>query len=241
MHSFICGQNCNLKFTHRPINGYRCVTDFVTYRYTDNIKDIQPYTCVHQCIRRSNCSIANYNIKQNACHLSNNVCALVEVDDSYQLSILLNDVLPRPTECFEWQPPPISQRVLKVTKSQCFIHSGPCSVSRLKRGGRVLPGTYFHSAEKLYAADDGETTTIGDEEILTVRAGCLMTLVRFIAGDTIPVGAVVGGHLGDDNSKVYVVRRRSEFGYYDPVSAQGYTPRYGDSGVTDELDIVVLL
>ena len=131
--------------------------------------------------------------------------------------------------------------MLKVTKSECYIHSGPCSVSRLKTGGRVLPGTYFHSAEKFYAADNGATTTIGDEEILTVRAGCLVTLVRFIAGDTIPVGAVVGGHLGDDNSKIYVVRRRSEFGYYDPVSAQGYTPYYGDSGVTDELDILVLL
>ena len=89
MQNFICGQNCNLKFTHPPINGYRCVTDFVTYRYTDNIKEIQPYTCVHQCIRRPNCSIATYKIKENTCLLSNNVCTLVEVDDSYQLNILI--------------------------------------------------------------------------------------------------------------------------------------------------------
>ena len=229
----------NTKFTRPALLGYRCLTTSEVY---DNINGIQPYLCVHICIRRNNCSVVNYDIGKNTCHLNNDSCISLIADTSFQINYLSG--ISR-SECLQWLDSFEVDDFTPVAVRRCEVGHPTCYVGRLRMPPHVLPGKYYPVRNRVYSVINGDYVYGSDLEILAVRPGCQVTWMPFRAGDTIPVGAVEGGYLSNRNTSLFVVRGQGSPsdtvpGYYDPVEAHGYLEYYGVLQVTD-MDVLVLL
>ena len=237
--TYVYGLCPNTKFTRPALLGYRCLTDSEVY---DNITGVLPYTCVHRCVKRNNCSIVNYNIQENICHMNNDACILLIADVSFQVNYLTNTY---PSECLEWAAESDFDKITPVGVSNAGYHA--VYVSRLRWLSHVLPGKYIRSQHTVWAGLNGVGVSGTDFEILAVRPGCQVTWMPFHAGDTLPAGAVKGGYLSTVNSPVFVVRGLTSYpfvihvpGYFDPMADLGYLPLLNSQHVTD-MDILVLL
>ena len=240
LHISVCEKSCRHKFTRPVSSGYRCVTE--TEEYT-HITDIQPHICTYRCMQRQGCRIVNYNTRQNTCSLSKDGCILLKKDESFPVKVL--STIQR-SECLQWQPPPppVSGDTSAVLSNMCH-QSLECYVGRLKIDNAIVPGKYLHGGSVIYSVLYGTEISNGVQEILTVNQECQVAWMPFNASDTLPTGAVLGGHLEKGDQELYVVRARAgptliPLGFYDPVSAPGYLPYYGVQEVTD-MEILVLM
>ena len=210
-----------------------------------NIQELRTFDhtfVLTSCMRRRDCHIVNYNTKRNSCLLSKGVCLALQRDSSFQVNWL--GTTPH-RECLQWQPPPppVSGNTTAVTSHTCH-QTETCSVGRLRINTHVVPGKYFHGRDDLWSVLNGVEVGHGVKEILTVNHNGQVAWMPFRAGDTLPVGAVAGGHLGDNGSLLYVMRATAgslhPFGYYNPLTVLGYLPQHGVVEVTN-MDILVLL
>ena len=90
-----------------------------------------------------------------------------------------------------------------------------------------------------------EVANDGVKEILTVSHVCQVQWMPFHAGDTLPLGAVGGGHLENSGTTLSIVwawagPTLTPLGFYDPMVALGYLPYYVIEEVSD-IEIPVLL
>ena len=232
MYKYVCGLCPNTKFTRPARLGYRCLTSSEVY---DNITGVLPYTCVHRCIRRNNCSLVNYDVRKNICFLSNDCCIYLEENLSFQVNYLSST---QHSDCLEWVA---SSKFEEITPVR-FRNDG--YVGRLRLSPHVLPGKYLRSHDKVWSVMGGNEVNGADLEILAVRLGCHVIWMPFRAGDTLPVEAVQGGYLSIESAPLFVVRGlvngRNVSGYFDPLASLGYLALYGVNYVTD-MEILVLL
>ena len=240
MHISVDGQNCTRKITRPALYGYRCVTETEEY---SSISNNPPHICTHQCMQRHGCRIVNYNSRLNTCFLGMDGCVLLHEDESFQVNVFGTT---HPSECLQWQPPPapVSGDTSPVISNMCH-QSHKCSVGRLTIGNSMLPGKYLHGSGDIWSVLNGAEVKHGIQEILTVSHECQVVWMPFNASNTLPIGAVLGGHLENDDRELYVVRARAgptliPLGFYDPVTAQGYVPYYGVQEVTG-MEILVLM
>ena len=232
--------NCHHKITRPPLYGYRCVTETEEYI---SLTNIQQHLCTHQCMQRYDCRIINYNTRQRTCFLSQDGCVQLQRDGSFQVNVL--GTISR-SECLQWQsPPPSGSGDFSVVQSDMCHQSQVCSVGRLKVGNFILPGKYLHSSGVLFQVLNGAEVGNGVKEILTVHHECQVVWMPFTASNTLPVGAIAGGHL-DGGSALYSARARAgrtltPLGFYYPfVTALGYLPYNGVHEIT-VMEILVLL
>ena len=239
--AFICGDNCNSKITRPALTGFRCVT-----KVYHNFTGIQAHTCTYLCITRKECTIVNYNIQQNVCHLSNGPCIVLEADDAFQVKYL---GLVYRSDCFRWRTSSTFADSEMISSPNCHPTENICYLGRLVSSSNVLPGKYLHASGKVWTVFDGNEVNSVDgsstKEILDVRPGCQLTWMPFSTGDPIPVGAVEGGLLANNGAILYVMRGPAEtytgiFGYYDPKTPLGILPHKGTVTVT-EMELLVVL
>ena len=234
----ICGHTCQQKHTYPELNGYRCVTDSGVYT---NITSVPHHLCIYECMSRKDCSIVNYNIEQNTCHLSTDACGVLEADQTFQVNYL--GYVQR-SECLQWLSTTTSNNIGAVSNPSCHTHFTICDVGRMVASPNVLPGRYMRDINQVWSVLDGNAISSGTGEILTVRAGCQVTWMPFSAGDTVPEGGVKGGFLASSGAILYVMRAAADeyivFGYYDPVAIIGYIPYVGIKTAT-EMELLVLL
>ena len=236
-----CEKECLRKFTRPALYGYRCVTE--TEEIT-RIAGIPAHICNHQCIQRQECRIVNYNTRQNTCFLSKAGCLLLQQNDSFQVNIFGTK---HHSECLRWEPPPppVGGDTSSIISNMCH-QSQECSIGRLQTANAIVPGKYLHGSGDIWSIINGaEVANVGVKEILTVNNECQVLWMPFHAGDTLPLGAVRGGHLENSGTTLYVVRAGAgptliPLGFYDPVTALGYLAYYGVEEVTD-MEILVLL
>ena len=239
VYTYVCGLCPSTRFTRPALLGYRCLTDSEVY---DNITGVLPYTCVHRCVRRNNCSIVNYNIQENICHMNNDSCTLLIADPLFQVNYLSSTYR---SECLKWVAASDFEYITPVGVSSDGLPTA--YVSRLRWSSHVLPGKYIRSENKVWAGMNNVEVTGADFEILAVRPGCQVTWMPFRAGETLPVGAVKGGYLSKKIFPLFVIRGLTSYrfvilvpGYFDPGSDRGYLPLFRAQHVTD-MDILVLL
>ena len=80
-------------------------------------------------------------------------------------------------------------------------------------------------------------------EIVTKDETCAIPWMAYTAGQTLPAGAVIGGHLAD-GSHTYIAKmtigNSESFGYYNPNNKMGYYEFHG-THTTTSMDILVLI
>ena len=235
---YICGHICQEKLTRLELVGYRCVTDSDVYT---NITSIPQHICIYQCIARKDCSIANYNIKQHTCYLSNDACGVLAANQDFQVNYLGNV---QRSECLQWLPTGTFNSIQAVGSPSCHQRYPTCYVGRLVSAPNILPGKYFRERSMVRSVFDGIGATDGAMEILDVRRGCQVTWMPFSAGDAVPVGAVEGGFLASSGATLYVIRAPIEnyivIGYYDPTAITGYVYK-SDVYTVIDMELLVLL
>ena len=239
--TLIYGDNCKNKITRPALAGFRCTTEADT-----NITLIEAHRCTYLCITRKDCSIVNYNVRENVCILSNGPCIVLEADEEFQLNYLgLTDR----SECFRWLPSSAFDNSEMVSSLNCHPREAMCHVGRLVSSSNVLPGKYLRDVLKVWTVFNGVNVNSVDsesnQEILDVSAGCQVTWMPFRAGDAVPVVAVKGGFLASNGAILFVIKGSAEtytgiFGYYDPESAIGLLAHSGVVEVTD-MELLVLL
>ena len=246
VYVFLCGrvfgQTCRQMFTHRPLLGVRCVTDTEIYSRTST----RPHTCVNQCIRKDNCTVANYNMLSNTCFLSNDKCIRLRVDTEFYVSTIRS--MKHREQCFRWVPIGQFDEASTFESPECYMLTvllKPCHLGRLVYANNILPGKYEPLSDEVHSVLNGDKIEEGNKEIMDIDPGCPVLWVPFTAGSDIPDVAVKGGYLADSSTDLYVMRAVYEndllmFGYYDPMAAVGYLTYFGANEVT-QMDLLVFV
>ena len=227
---------CKPKYTTQPIFNFRCLAEpdaDISIRQTDRAQ------CVWQCLKLNICHYINYNLTNGQCELGLGQC--VSLLPSW--GVMVNTYGPLRYNCLQWGSMNVPGRIpVKVPD-----WGGLC-VARIVSGDSLLVGkvTLFNGA--FWTNNDGVpvgpiSETDQDIEILTMDATCNAPWMSYTAGESLPVGAVAGGHLAD-GSPTYVAKvthdGRQALGYYNPVSATAYYTAGGYYTATS-MDIFVLL
>ena len=109
----------------------------------------------------------------------------------------------------------------------------------------VVPGKLYIHKNIFYTVYKGEGVSYSTHtEVLQVAEECHVTWMNYTAGDDIPVGGVVGGHLfTKGGSNLYLVRAPVgsgdlQYGYYDPGAVKGFIEFNGVNAFTN-VDMMV--
>ena len=106
----------------------------------------------------------------------------------------------------------------------------------------ILVGKY---GNRIWVSKNGALfSATNGEEILQLKPWCSASWVRYVPGDPIPTGAVVGGYVGDPSFETYIISGvandgRKRCGYYNPETKLGYITAVV-AEVTTDMDILVL-
>ena len=146
-------------------------------------------------------------------------------------------------QCLYWVPSD------NLQLARAVYHDESQVVGRHMKSPDMLPGKLYVSGD-FYTVFNGnglrETTGF---EALQVNPKCHVTWIKYIAGDSLPDEAVIGGYLSanDDSphTDLYVIKAqtlddRIEFGYYDPRAGSGYAEQQGVHTYS-QMDMLVLL
>ena len=121
-------------------------------------------------------------------------------------------------------------------------------VARIAKGSTLLLGKFDITQGRFWSNNNG--VRAGpiyeiDQEIdfLTKHQACTVIWMAYTAGQTLPVGAVIGGHVAD-GSVTHVARMthngREVLGYYHPKTKLAYYEQMGKQTAT-LMDILVLI
>ena len=122
-------------------------------------------------------------------------------------------------------------------------------VGRAVIGDSVVIGNLYHRSGHFWANAEGIGISLmdganSDVEILTKDVACPLPWMPYIAGETLPYGAVTGGRYAD-GSDTYVVKvmhstGTPSWGYYHPASALAYYELWG-ALTASSMEILVIL
>ena len=232
----VLGETCRQVFTHRPLLGVRCITATQIYSHSRPI----PHTCIHMCIRKPKCTIANYYMASNTCFLSNETSIALRADTEFYVSTLRS--MQHRQQCFRWVPVVELNEASTFYSTECYkaplLSIKPCHLGRLVYFNNILPGKYMPHISELHSVLNGKKLEDGDIEIFDFDNGCPTVWMSFTAGNDIPDVAVKGRYLADSSTELYVMRAVYSdhdllmFGYYDPLSALGYLASGGAKEIT---------
>ena len=222
---------CKISYTKEPTYNYRCVassgTD-VTLYHTDFPQ------CLLRCLRNQ-CRYVNHNSNNDQCELGYGKCEYLKADVGFMVNIF---GLPR-DDCLHWGSIDEPGRVpIQGYQGTRIIYA-----ARIVSNNSLLLGKFHHPA--FWANNKG--VRIGpiyendqDIEVLTKDDSCPLLWIEYTAGETLPVGAVAGGHLAD-GSVTYVAKITDGdqlFGYYSPKTEMAY---YEMSGVRTASSMQIFL
>ena len=175
--------------------------------------------------------------------MANGKCSKLEKDVEFQVTYFGDTG----EACLSWVPPSDYEKALTVILPRSGGDTAPGRY--VLPSSDVVPGNFFLHDNKLYTVHDGRAWYSGSthpKEVLQVAPECHVTLIDYTAGEDIPRGAVVGGHLSDEHgSDLYLIRGlvgngNLHYGYYDPTNAEGYIESMGVN-VLNEMEIMILL
>ena len=220
---------CEPRHTIRPLHGLRCLTTVSTAVW----QTARPQ-CVWLCLHMKTCHYINYNAHAGQCELGLGQCKSLQPD----IGIMVNAFGPLRLGCLHWgsKQKPGWEPVQEQNRG--------LYVARSASGDAVLIGKLNTKQNKLRANSEGAViVTDQDIEILLLDTACPFPWMPYMAGEPLPSGAVVGGHLADGTT-TYVVKvthnGKANFGYYEPKSALAYYVYHGARMATS-MDILVLL
>ena len=227
----IAEKQCRSRTTQIPKDGHRCVT--ASKRYTI-IQNVPARLCTHICMQRENCNIINYNHEGRYCQLTSEVCLKIVEDPVFTVIDF---------SCLRWVTiANVVDEMLILCNKQLRSFT-----SRLVLQSDILVGTCYKKGDYTFVWKNVTGWKSGDYngEILQILPWCSVIWIPYVPGDPIPVGAVVGGYLGDDPSvETYIISGESKLrprscGYYNPRTELGYRSSM-KAGVMTNIMILVL-
>ena len=218
-----CYRSCSHKHTTSALVGHRCVTETEIYI---PINGFERGHCILECMRRSPCTILNYNSMKNQCLLGNGTCVSLQPDAEYQVNVFSYR---KRDGCLNW----VSRADVSHPIATDACKWKPCLLGRLVSSLNMLPGRYRvdrRNRAQVISVLDGSNYREGDIEILNIESDCQVAWMSFTAGDAIPPHAVVGGYLASSGSALYIIMTQviqdgslsTMYGYYDPMASLGY-------------------
>ena len=153
------------KYTHQAINGYYCDN-----AYIGNHTAIGHQRCVAHCITSPSGWVLSYNARGRYCLLGSEPCLASVVNDDFRLmAFRKQEQLPFTVSCISWQ----------------FCNMFIDCPSRIVESGFMAIFDHFLPVIHLSL----------DCYLLVVAETCIVAWLPFVAGDSLPEGAVEGGYL----------------------------------------------
>ena len=195
--------------------------------------------CVWRCLSSKTCVVISHNLLYNYCELSVELCDHLEPNEEFTITIYGAEVrtcMQQWVSVSEYDP----QRAVAFKKSK--------SSGDLIAVGRVLHNTSIYPAKhKRFLSFDFRANVntrmlkTDDGEVLLLGSNCLTAWVRYSVPNAFPVGAVVGGQIGEE--LLYVARARKleySIGYFKKETQLGYFTS-GGAFTTDTMEILVVV
>ena len=226
---------------------HRCITKNESYI---SHQSSNRHNCVSYCSQRQNCQVVNFNVMEGKCLISEEPCLKLEPDDQYHTTYFKLE------PCIKWVPYGQERLDHMLSVYPCHVPTVHaqlyCYIVRSIKPPNALPGyVYYHDINEMkYAVLDGiiQRDVDGPWEVLELFPGCTIQWVHYTAGNDLPKGGVVGGHMASGSgSDLYVVRVTTNWnrhnitvpGYYDPASQKAYS-MFATALEFTEMEILVL-
>ena len=209
------------------LNGYHCPADIATV----TLPRVPLHLCTHYCVSRFRCPTFSYHVNTGVCFLHNNLCVELVKDTEHLLSYTMLN-WPVKSECISWRSYqgniPDDERVVQREKWHY--------VARLNHKDEVLPGRLigdgnFKSVSLVNGVKAIDKYADSSTEYLVVSDQCSIAWAPYVAGNTMPSRAVLGGRRANGGhlfvASLWTTRGKKDskykYGYYDPESQLGYT------------------
>ena len=231
-----CTETCNILHTKQPTYNYRCVaspsTDVALYR-----ADFPQ--CVWRCLRNTLCRYINHTSITGTCKLGFGQSDYLKADVGFMFNIF---ELPR-NDCLLWG----SCDEPGLVPIQAYLGSQMLYVARIVSKNILLIGKYRNVNRDFWANREGARVHVHETNqqiyILTKDEACSVLWMDYIAGKTLRVGTVTGGHLAD-GSVTYAAKITHDgqdvFGYHNPKSELAYY-EFGGVWTAASMQILVLM
>ena len=222
----IAAKQCQSANTSTARTGHRCVT--ASEQYTA-ITNVPSHLCTHICMRQGNCSVINYNHEKRYYQLTSEDCQELIKDSEFTVTSF---------SCWaEWVP---VAKAMDKFRVPCAKNS-EYSVGRVVVQADILVGTHTRWTTYTHVSKNGTRVSSRKGEVLQMQPWCSVHWTPYIPGNTIPVGAVVGGYLGNPSNTTYVIsgKGKRSCGYYNPDTQLGYIV-FPWSKIATNMDILVL-
>ena len=205
--------NCRQLAPVLKFSGYKCLMSSSVI--TLSLVTLQ--RCQWECLRRSNCTITNYNVVDNVCILTRSPCnTFASVADSIFTSFGPYSE-ESATTCLRWAP------VSEFDQSVAVRHPVEIGqfVGRILLPSHTLPGSYDTSPERFKSVLNNREVTLADGPVEFMKVDCnFYGWTPYTAGDPIPDKAIVGGFTSAGSVALLYV---AAGGYYNPQDGKGYT------------------
>ena len=246
IHVYAITPVCQQRYIRR-LGGYRCVS--LEGSEDVQINEIQTQRCNYECMRRTKCTAANYNVLENTCLVNEAKCTGLKLDPAFE--IMYFGGMMTTTTCLSWVSEGEFDIAKAVTADRCYKDNNadyPCYVGRLVGGDNILPAAFVPALNTQFSVFNGDKYTDGEGQVLQVQPECDEIWTIFNAGtDPFPPGAVMAGYLTETGSHLYVVKAIASsggwrvFGYYQPATSLGYYWFTDAAQSTSRMAILVLL
>ena len=227
-------QSCKPLQIRKQRENLRCVTALEQYT---KLSAAPRRVCTTECLRRTDCSLTNYNHVHNYCLMTSERCVKLAADVEFQVTHFGTTA----ENCVFWEKLAHYQQALTI-----FF---PTVDNDIVPGRYVfptgkIPGKLYPHDNNLYVVKDGVLYYGTDQkEVLQIVPECHVTWVDYTAGDDLPEGAVVGGTWG--GATLYVIKGDAgggyiQCGYYHSTDAKGFVENNGVKQLTNMEMLIVL-
>ena len=235
---------CRKTITQPPLLGYRCA--FNNTSTLTNLTDTAYAQCVWRCLSTKDCVAISHNNIYNYCELNTLLCEFLEPNEEFVVNFYGVHFYGKDHRyCLQW----VSLDYYDPQKAVAFpippdSPENIITVARLSHDAGVYPGKY-----RLYPKIDIRALLETDQhvvmhvgEVLQLGSGCQFAWVAYEPPNAIPLGAIIGGHIGGEILYVARTVRRGSYGIgYFRQSTQFGHFRMKTSVKTKTMELLVLL
>ena len=236
-----------ITFTQRPLLGHRCALNNMTdMPVLGNLTNNAYAQCVWRCLSNKNCVGISHNIVYNYCELSAQLCEYLEPNEEFIVNFYGVHFYDEDHKyCLQWKS--LDQYDPRKAVAFPLSPSSPQSiiaVARILHATGLYPGKYkrYQKFDIRAVLESGKHAVAKVGEVLLLGPGCRSIWVAYLALSALPVGAVVGGHIGEE--LLYVARtiRGNDYGigYFRKSTQRGYF-RMKSNVKTKTIELLVLL
>ena len=234
---------CRQRHIQSPQVGQRCITDTEVYINRTG----QQHHCMLLCIRDLSCQVINFNIFGSYCLLSQRPCVSLEQNAEF-----VTRFMAMKPPCLKWVEHYESGVHRFISFHKDDDPSDLLIVIRGSIGKHKIPGKMSSKRNVPFCSWKGEEIKLTgtQAEFLAVSADCNIGWISHdsTSGNSLPVQAVIGGHLND--IPLYVARKSAQYdprrppkysaGYYDNVNGLGHFPYKGIDFVYNQVEVLVV-